>query len=403
MFQARFGAQPRWFALAPGRINLIGEHTDYNEGFVLPAAIDLRCAAVAAPSRGRGSRLYSEDVDEEWVFDAGAPLKVSSDANHAARNSVVRGSPLSYAAGVVAGFQRSNLAHGELDIVVASGVPIGAGLASSAAVEVAVATVLEAAWSVTLDPLQKALLCQRAEHEFACVPCGIMDQLTSVMGRPGHLLLIDCRTLEVTPVPLPAADAVSILVADTGIRHQLASGQYAQRRNLCSRACAAMGIHSLRDATPELLEKHAAAMGNEAARCARHIMHENARTQAAARSLALGDFAAAGALMNESHASLRDDYRVSIPPLDFLADCASRAPGVYGAKMTGAGFGGAIVALVQSRSVQEVSGRLESMYQARFGTSCRVFTVRPSEGCRHGAFGEPGQSSNLGSVQGGIV
>lgn len=370
-FRAQFGNEPTWAAAAPGRVNLIGEHTDYNGGFVLPIAIDRVCVAVGGLNP-RESRVYTADLDRAGAFDTRAPIALKKEG---AASGIERGSWLSYVAGVMAQFQRpgwtgfsetgrGHLARVEvqsprnrdregaespaipnLDIAIASSVPVGSGLSSSAAIEVATATLLEQALGVTLDPKSKALLCQRAEHEFAGVPCGIMDQFISVMGREHHALLIDCRSQEARPVPMP--DGAVIVVMNTNIRHALAGGEYAKRRATCAAAAIKLGVRELRDADVRALSASEGSLSAQETRCARHVITENTRTLAAAEALRARDLSAFGQFMLDSHASLRDDYEVSCPELDTLVELAMKVPGVFGARMTGGGFGGCAVAMTE--------------------------------------------------------
>jgi galactokinase len=377
-FASRFGGRPTWAASAPGRVNLIGEHTDYSGGFVLPIAIDRACIAVGAPAKGRETRVFSVDLNAEAGFDLTAPLRAGPEAGS---NSVARGSWPSYVAGVAAQFQRlPGLGLVNLDIVIASSVPVGSGLSSSASLEVAVATVLEESTGVRLQPERKALLCQAAEHEFAGVPCGIMDQFISVMGRAGYALLIDCRAQRGTTIPGPAG--ASVVVINTNIHHALASGEYAVRKAACVSAAGKLGVPELRDVGGPDVESAgtAAGLSDIERRCVRHVVGENARVLEAAAALRAGDLRAFGRLMLESHASLRDDYRVSCPELDTVVDAAQRTPGVFGARMTGGGFGGCAIAMVEPGAVENLTERVGVEYQARHGRDCSAFVVEASDG-----------------------
>lgn len=284
---------------------------------------------------------------------------------------------MSYVAGVVAGYEARRPLPA-FDLALATSVPIGAGLSSSASLEVAVATLIESMTSTALDPLDKARLCQRAEHEWAGVPCGIMDQLVSVLGREGHALLIDCRSLDVTHVPMPPDAAV--VVADTGVRHELAAGEYAKRRAACASAAAKLGLASLRDASPGMADDPR--LGDEERRCVRHVTTENGRVIAAVEAMRKGDLPRLGRLMNESHESLRRDYRVSCAELDALVEAARGVEGVFGARMTGGGFGGCAIAWCRHDAMDDISRRLTARYQERFGRACAVFHSAPSAGAR---------------------
>lgn len=376
-FVRGFGREPVWAAAAPGRLNLIGEHTDYNDGFVLPIAIDRRTVVLAAPAADPSrSRVASVDLHETAEADLRGPL-------HAA--DFGRGSWISYVAGVFACFPGSAGGGGaragtNLDLAVASSVPIGAGLASSAALEVAVATVLEQVRGAALDPADKALVGQRAEHEFAGVPCGIMDQFASAMGRRGHAMLIDCRARAVTHVPVPGPEQAAIVVINTRVRHALASGEYAARRKVCASAARVLGVPALRDATPELVEARRLDLSREEYLCAQHVAAENQRTLAAADALRAGDLAAVGRLMDASHASLRDEFRVSCRELDAAVELASGVPGVHGARMTGAGFGGCAIALCEASAVRTLLRTVTAGFRRRFARECDAFATAASDG-----------------------
>jgi galactokinase len=377
-FTARFGREPTHAAAAPGRVNLIGEHTDYTGGFVLPMAIDRVCVAVGAMAADPAvSRVFAADVGRAGSFDARAPIRLKGADRRGP--GIERGSWLSYVAGVVAGMQRlGDGAIPNLDIAITSSVPLGSGLSSSASLEVSAATLLESVTGRTVEPRAKALLCQHAEHEFAGVPCGIMDQFTSVLGREGHALLIDCRSLEATPVPMPGPDRAVILVMNTGVHHALASGEYAKRRAACAQAEARLGV-SLRAATLARIQAEFRE-GDPLLPIAHHVVTENARTLAAAAALRAGDLASLGALMNASHDSLRDDYRVSCEELDTLVDTARAVPGVYGARMTGGGFGGCAIALAGPAAAAEIGRAIPATYLRQHGHEASLFTVVPADG-----------------------
>jgi galactokinase len=372
LFRERFGRDHRWWGIAPGRVNLIGEHTDYNDGFVLPIAIERHCVALAAPAVERGvSRLAIADLDREFSADWRAPAKPGE---------IGRGSPESYILGVGALVSPHAGAPSNLDVLITSAVPLGSGLSSSASLEVAVASVLAKAWGVRLSPHDTALLCQRAEHEFAGVPCGIMDQFISVMGRRGSALLIDCRDRSTALVPMPDLLTALVVVINTGVRHALASGEYAKRRGACARAARALGVVSLRDAGDEILRDRAGNLSDEERRCARHVISENARTLEMAERLRAGDLTRAGALMRESHASLRDEYRVSCAELDTVVDLAAATPGVFGARMTGGGFGGCAVAICTPTAAGALRERVARGYRERHGRDCDIFATTAADG-----------------------
>ncbi len=364
-FEDRFGHAPRFAAAAPGRVNLIGEHTDYNDGFALPIAIDRAVMVAAAPAKGDHSTLFAIDLGESVTVDLTAPL---SPVPERFANLLL---------GVAAGFARHRPLP-NLDIAVTGTIPIGAGLGSSAAVEVAFATLLRELTGSDIDPTALAELCRRGEHEFAGTPCGIMDMLVATLARPGHALLIDCRGPSTRPIPI--RDDLGVLVVDTTIRHDLADGAYANRRRRCVDAAAALGVGSLRDVVVGVpahakLER----LEDEPMRAARHVVGENQRGLLAAAAMVTGDLDALGELMFDSHASLRDLLDVSCEQLDTLVEIAGGLRGadggVIGARMTGGGFGGCVVVLCRPDAIDRVSVALQAGYAGRFGVTPPCFTV----------------------------
>jgi galactokinase len=375
-FTARYGRPPRWVVAAPGRVNIIGEHTDYSGGFVLPMAIDRYVVIAAAPApapvdgEGLRLRLHSAAVDQ------------SVDIPLAATPAPGEPGWANYARGVVAGFGARGLVAPALDALMISDVPLGGGLSSSAAFEVATATLLETALGKALEPTEKARLCRQAEHDYARVPCGIMDQLISVLGDEAGALLIDCRSQQTRLVPF-ADPSVSLLIANSNVRHSLGDGAYAARMSACVEAAQKLGVAELGQATVATVAAAEQTLGPLLFRRARHVVSENARTRTAADALAGGDWAAAGALMYQSHQSLRDDYEVSAPELDTLVELASDigvAGGVYGARMTGGGFGGCTVTLAASDRVADIGERLAREYQRRHDRPLTWFVSRPARG-----------------------
>ncbi len=372
LHEARFARQACIFVAAPGRVNLIGEHTDYNDGFVFPMAIE-RYVAIAASrpeTAMRRLRAHSDAID--------APVEISLEVKPP------RGKPkwANYVRGIVAGFIQRGHAIPPLDLTITSNVPLGAGLSSSAALEVAVASTLETALRLQLDPLDKARLCQTAEHEYALVPCGLMDQLASVFGRRAHALFIDCRTLDPQLVPWCNASVV-VLVCNSNVRHSLADGEYAKRRAQCQHAAEVLGVESLRDSTIQNVLGAEQRLGHPYFQRARHVATENQRAQDFAVALTGGDLSRVGQLMYESHDSLRDDYGVSCEELDLLVDTArglGSNSGVYGSRMTGGGFGGCTVSLVRAECVSEITARLTSRYLETTGKRLDAFVTKPSEG-----------------------
>jgi len=342
---------------APGRVNLIGDHTDYNEGFVLPLALDLECTVRARPTDDGHIRLRSEDV-------VGA-VEVAADGSTEPREVEGWGR---YAAGVARVLRERGRPARGLEGIVSSTVPVGAGLSSSAALEVAVALALSEAAGFELPPLELALACQEAELVATGVPCGIMDQLASVAGVAGHALLIDCRSLDVRPIPLPAE--LAVLVVHSGVPRELAGSAYAERRAACEAVAARLGLESLRDATPERVADEPRA---------RHVVSENGRVLAAADALAAGRLEALGPLLRESHESLRDDFEASTPELDALV-ATLEAAGALGARLTGAGFGGCVVALTPASRAPDIAAAASARYGAETGLEPQSWICRAAGG-----------------------
>jgi galactokinase len=369
-FAERTGRDPDGVWAAPGRVNLIGEHTDYNDGFVLPAAIDRQVLA-AAGRRGDG-RLRL------WSLQAGPPADLALAEVGPGR---VEGWA-AYPAGVAWALGQAGVELGGADVVVDGDVPAGSGLSSSAALECATATALADLGGAGLDRVALAGLARRAENEVVGVPSGVMDQMVSMLGRAGHALFLDTRSLATEQVPLPLeAAGLCLVVIDTRAGHRLVDGAYADRRAACEAAAAVLGVPALRDATPEQVEAAAEALGDPGLRRARHVVTENARVLEAVAWLRSGDLDRLGPLLAASHASLRDDYEVSSPELDTAVEAAVDA-GAVGARMTGAGFGGSAIALVRADLAGRVAERAaEAFAAAGFGPP-EVTAVVPSDGAR---------------------
>jgi galactokinase len=371
-FGRTFNAPPTHGGIAPGRVNLIGEHTDYTGGYVLPIAIDLRCAAVGRVADGdRRFRAHAADLNETIAFDP------TSDPDQLPVGHWGR-----YVAGVIAGFIERGCDVPGLDICVATDVPLGGGLSSSAALEVAVARLITSICAHEIDAIDEALLCQRAEHTWAGVPCGVMDQMSAAMSRAGHAMLIDCASLETQHVPMPAEDVARIAVFNTNVKHALADSEYTTRRAACERATRVLGVWSLREATLAMIDAMLSALSDEESRCARHVVSENERTVAAAHDLQSGDLAELGKLMAQSHASLRDDMRVSCEELDTLVELAVACEGVYGARMTGGGFGGCAIALIESSHFENAAHEIARRYDANHSPACSLICACSSDGAR---------------------
>jgi galactokinase len=351
-------------------VNVIGEHTDYNDGFVLPMAIE-RYTVIAADRAPNHIQLRSTSETSVAPFDPNQPIRPAA-----------KGTWSNYPAGVIAGFLAKDLKPGGFDALIHSTVPLSSGLSSSAALEVATATLLEAIMAKNLDPVEKALLCQHAEHEFAGVPCGIMDQFISVMAKKDHLLLLDCRSRQSELVPMNDP-GLSLLIINTNVKHELSGGEYAKRRAQCEEAAKGLGVSALRDATIEKLEAGHGQLSDLVYRRARHVITEIARTLDAAKAVRTSDWGMVGRLMYESHASLRDDYEVSCSELDAVVEIARAIGpegGVSGCRMTGGGFGGCAVALVETEKVAAISNQMAAQYQQRTGIKPALFVSRPAAG-----------------------
>jgi galactokinase len=372
-FTSLYGRPPQWIAAAPGRVNVIGEHTDYNDGFVFPMAIDRYTVIAAAPSKVKteGIQLRSTAEKAPATIDLSRPLRPEK-----------KGTWFNYPLGVIAGFQARGIEPAPFEALIHSTVPLGGGLSSSAALEVATATLLEAITGKKLDPVEKALLCQKAEHEYAGMPCGIMDQFISVMGKKDHILLLDCRSRKTELVPM-SDPAVELLITNTNVKHELTGGEYAKRRAQCEEAARVLGLASLRDADADLLERAHSKMDSTVYRRAKHVIGELERTLHAAEGVRASNWPTVGQLMYASHASLRDDYEVSCPELDAVVDIAQSIGvqgGVFGCRMTGGGFGGCTVALVQADKVASITARISSEYEGRTRIKPTSFVSRPAAG-----------------------
>ena len=369
-FKKYYGREPRWIVAAPGRVNVIGEHTDYNDGFVLPMAIE-RYAIMAADSASSSFfSIYDLHFKETAAIDLSA--------------SVTKGSPKwsNYIRGVLAGFQRRGMKIPALDVAFISTVPLGGGLSSSAALEVCTATLIEAATGEAIDPVEKALLAQQAEHEFAGVPCGIMDQFISTLGCEDHLLLLDCRSRKTKLVPMNDP-SISLLVINTNVKHELSGGEYAERRAQCEEAARLLGVKSLRDAIAEILERGKGKLSEVVFRRARHVIGEIERTLHAAEGIRQSNWPTVGQFMYASHYSLRDDYEVSCEELDIIVEIAENIGvkgGVYGCRMTGGGFGGCCVALVKTDAIDSITKKIAADYKTKTGIEATIFSSRPAAG-----------------------
>ncbi|MEX1049861.1 MAG: galactokinase [Akkermansiaceae bacterium] len=366
----RFHSTATITAAAPGRVNLIGEHIDYCDGFVMPFAID-RYIVIAGCSNGTSeARITSSIGSDIAILDLSAPQEVG-DPKWA-----------NYLRGVVRGFQDRGHQIPGFDAFIHSSVPGGAGLSSSAALECATATFLEGLLDTVLDTREKALLCQKAEHDFAHVPCGIMDQFASAFGKTNRLILIDCQTGEPELIPFENPD-LTVLISNTMVHHELSDGGYALRRRHTEDGLKILGKASWRDVTSADVQTNWDKLGEPVNRRARHVVGEISRTISAAAALGRNDFETLGPLMAASHDSLRDDFQVSCTELDLMVDIArkiGRNGGVIGARMTGGGFGGSTVTLCESRKATEIAATLAAEYEKATGITPQIFASRPSQG-----------------------
>jgi galactokinase len=375
-FESRFGRPPAAVAAAPGRVNLIGEHLDYNEGHVLPVAIDRSIMVAFAPRQDGRVRLYSLDFQQESAFDLGE-IERDPDA------------PWSdYVRGVAWALREAGHRLWGLDAALQGDVPVAAGLSSSAALEVAALGAFEAASGLRLDRRDLALLGQRAENRFVGVACGMMDQMAAALSRAGHALLIDCRSLEYEAVPLPLA-GLRLVVADSGVRRALLDSQYNLRREECQRAAELLAaaiadppIAALRDVSPEDLARHGDSLPPNLLKRARHVVEEERRVLLSVEALRTGDMEAFGEMLDASHRSLRDDFEVSSPELDLLVELAWAQPGVLGSRLTGAGFGGCTVSLVRAEAVEAFREGVVARYRAETGREGRMYVCRSADGLR---------------------
>lgn len=372
-FVDAFGGKPELISRAPGRVNLIGEHTDYNQGFVLPVAID-RAVWVALRRREDGrARVYSANFGQWAEFDVDSPKKDPSVPW------------ADYPKGVVSELASSGYRLGGFDMAIWGDVPLGAGLSSSAAVEVAAAFGLASLFGLDLDRIDMALLCQRAENRFVGVQCGIMDQFAASLGREGRALFLDCRDLNYEHVPL--SSDVSVVVCNSGVKRELASSAYNERRAQCEEAVGRLkealpGIRALRDVSPEEFETYKHLLPEPILRRARHVVYENVRVLRSVEMLKTGDLEGFGRLMYESHRSLKEDYEVSSPELDLLVELASSAEGALGARLTGAGFGGCTVNIVERGAVRAFEEFVGRNYEARTGFRLEIYVCEVSEGAK---------------------
>ena len=368
-FAARFGnAENVRLFRAPGRVNLIGEHTDYNDGFVLPAAIDRDTVVAARPREDLIVSAYSINLVEEGFFDL------------AHTHEIRKGEWLNYVEGTARVLERKGFKIAGADIVLESDLPVGAGLSSSASLEMAVATALVRLGDQPIDRKRMALACQEGEQEFTGAKIGIMDQFISAFGEEGSALLLDCRSLETIAIPVDL-ERHALLICDTGVKHDLAASAYNERRNECKEAVKQLSelipnIRNLRDVSEAKLLAFGGELPDVLLRRARHVITENSRTLAAAQALRDRQYDILSELMYASHESLKTDYEVSSLELDLLVDTARTIPGVFGSRMTGGGFGGCTVSFVEQDRVGEFKTRMSTAYKEVFGRDLSIYNVK---------------------------
>jgi len=369
-FEQLFGVRPRIFR-APGRVNLIGEHTDYNDGLVMPAAIGFHTWVAVSLRNDRILQVYSQQFGESIELTLGALS--GPPRNH--WSDFIRG--------VAAVLEIRGCTLSGANLLVDGRVPMGAGLSSSASLEVATALALLSASKAAVPPLDLAKLCQRAEHEYVGTLCGIMDQFIAIFGRSAQALMLDCRSLAYQALPIPAD--VRLVIANSMVRHELAAGEYNRRRADCEAGVKILQktlpeVRALRDVTRSDLERHRSELPERIYRRCRHVISENTRVLDAAHALETGNLSGFGHLMSESHRSLRDDYEVSCRELDLLVEMASACDGVYGSRMTGGGFGGCTINLVESAQTHHFQARIVASYQKETGIKPDVYVCSATQG-----------------------
>jgi galactokinase len=370
LFSERFGYAPELTIQAPGRVNLIGEHTDYNDGFVLPCAIDYQTVIACAKRNDRQIRVIAADYDNQQdQFSLDSPIVSHPNQRWS-----------DYVRGVIKHLQQRNADFGGADLVISGNVPQGAGLSSSASLEVAVGQAMQALYQLPLDGVALALNGQEAENQFVGCNCGIMDQLISALGEKDHALLIDCRSLATRAVSVP--EDIAVVIINSNVKRGLVDSEYNTRRQQCEAAARFFGVKALRDVSPDLFFSIQHELDPIVAKRARHVISENDRTLAAADALAAGDMRLMGRLMAESHASMRDDFEITVPPIDRLVDIVKAVIGEQGGvRMTGGGFGGCIVALMPQALVAPVREAVAREYPLQTNGLKETFYVcKASEG-----------------------
>ncbi|MFK8032170.1 MAG: galactokinase [Gammaproteobacteria bacterium] len=371
-FVARFSKPSHWTIRSPGRVNLIGDHTDYNDGFVLPMAIEHAVWLIAAPRDEAGINVYSANLDRAEEFGGnGEKLSVSETWTD-------------YLKGVVAEFQSHGMDMPGLEILVWSDVPMGCGLSSSAALQIGMARLLQLIEPERVPDGELAALCQTAEHNFTGMPAGIMDQFCVAYAKNEHLMYLDCRSLDVQHIPL-RDDRVAVLIINSKVSRELRDGSYAKRRASCEEACGILGVSHLRDVTSAQVEEAKEELGDLRYRRARHVTSEDERTAATVEAIANKDWREVGRLMHESHLSLSNDYETSCPELDIINNIAhdmGQDSGLYGARITGGGFGGCAVALIEREHLESIVTTLSARYLEATGIELEAYSSSPSFGAR---------------------
>lgn len=369
-FKEEFNSQPVFYN-APGRINLIGEHTDYNDGFVLPAAINKAIYFAAAKNDKNSLRLYSIDYDESF--------EISLDDLHKSNTHWAN-----YLIGVTVQFQKRGLKPGGIDCVFGGDIPLGAGLSSSAALECGFAICLDDQFGYEIDRSELILMAQKAEHEFAGVMCGIMDQFASTFGKDGHVMKLDCRSLDYDYYPL-TNEKVDIILCDTKVKHSLASSEYNIRRAECEKGVEILKgkypkVKALRDVTPEMLESVKEQLEDNVYQRCHYVVHEKVRVENACQALLIDDFETFGKLMYETHDGLSKEYQVSCKELDILVDIARKDSNVLGSRMMGGGFGGCTINLIKKGGADKFIDTLVTEYPKLTGSETEIYRVAISDG-----------------------
>lgn len=372
-FTEHYGYNAEQTVFAPGRVNIIGEHTDYNDGFVMPCAINYGMAVSFAKRNDSIWRVYAIDINEQDEFDLSQDF---TQSEHKWAN---------YVRGVVKYIQEQcpEFKQGA-DLVMTSDVPMSSGLSSSAALEISIGKTCQVLGNLPLSLAQIALIGQKAENKFVGANCGNMDQLTSALGQKDHLIMIDCRSLEITPTPVP--QGYSIAIINSNVKHDLVTGEYNSRRQECEQAAKFFGVKALRDVTPEQFHARENELKTEselAYKRAKHVVYEDQRVLDAVVALKANDMVKLGQLMGESHDSMRDDFEITIPEIDYLVELAQVAIGKNGgARMTGGGFGGCIVCLVPNEKVEALRQLIADNYEKQTGIKETFYLCTASDGVR---------------------